>query len=90
VTGTVSDPSGAVIPGVTVRATNADTGVVSTTLTNEAGVYNFRNLLPGKYNIGASLPGFQTKTITDANLGQNVTYRYNFQLTVSSVATQVK
>jgi len=90
VTGTVSDSSGAVIPGVTIKATNADTGVVSQTITNEAGVYNYRDLSPGKYNVSASLPGFQTKTITGAELGQNTTNRYNFTLSVSSVSTQVE
>jgi Carboxypeptidase regulatory-like domain len=90
VSGTVSDSSGAVIPGVTIKATAVDTGVVSTQLTNEAGVYNYRDLVPGKYTISASLPGFQTKTLTDVSLGQNGNYRYNFQLTVSSVATQVE
>src|SRR3954466_11725258 len=89
VSGTVTDSSGAVIPGVTIKATNVDTGIVSNTVSNEAGVYNFRDLQPGKYSITASLPGFQTKTITDATLGQNATYRYNFQLSVSSVTTQV-
>src|SRR6476620_7380130 len=63
VSGTVSDSSGAVIPGVTIKATAVDTGVVSTQLTNEAGVYNYRDLVPGKYTISASLPGFQTKTL---------------------------
>ena len=90
VSGTVSDSSGAVIPGVTIRATAVDTGIVSTALTNEAGVYNYRDLLPGRYTISASLPGFQTKTITDVNLTQNEGYRYNFQLTVSGVDTQIE
>src|SRR5215471_7019825 len=90
VTGTVGDASGALIPGVEIKATNADTGVVSTTITNEAGAYNFRDLLPGRYNINASLPGFQTETITDANLSQNTTNRFNFKLNVAGAATQVE
>src|SRR5262245_43060818 len=90
VSGTVSDGSGALIPGVTVKATGVDTGVVTTALTNEAGVYNFGNLTPGKYTISASLPGFQTKNYTDVNLSQNTSYRYNFDLTVASVNTQVE
>ena len=57
VTGTVTDTSGALIPGVTVKATAVDTGVVTNTVTNESGAYTFGNLLPGKYTIGASLPG---------------------------------
>jgi hypothetical protein len=64
VTGTVTDSSSAVIPGVTIKATATETGVVSTTISNESGSYNFANLLPGKYTLTASLPGFQTKNIT--------------------------
>jgi hypothetical protein len=90
VTGTVSDSSSAVIPGVTIKATNVETGIVSTQLTNEAGIYNYRDLVPGKYTISASLPGFQTKTLTDVNLGQNGSYRFNFEMVVSGVNTQVE
>jgi len=90
VTGTVGDASGALIPGVTVKATAVDTGVVTTTLTNESGSYNFANLLPGKYTLSASLPGFQTQNITDVTLSQNVSYRFNFKLAVAGVNTQVE
>jgi hypothetical protein len=90
VTGTVTDASGALIPGVTIKATAVDTGVISTSVTNEAGAYNFADLLPGKYTISASLPGFQTKNLTDVQLSQNTTYRYNFELAVSGVNTQVE
>jgi hypothetical protein len=90
VTGTVMDTSSALLPGVSIRATAVDTGVVSTTLTNESGAYNFSNLLPGKYTISASLPGFQTKNLTDVQLSQNNTYRYNFQLGVAGVDTSVE
>src|SRR5688572_8713086 len=90
VTGTVTDSTGALIPGVSIRATAVDTGVVSTTLTNEAGAYNYSNLLPGKYTISASLPGFQTRNLTDIQLSQNNTYRYNFQLGVAGVNTALE
>ena len=90
VSGSVTDRSGALIPGVTIMATNVDQGTVATTVTNEAGVYNYGDLLPGRYTISASLPGFQTKTLTDVNLSQNTTYRYNFELAVASVNTQLE
>jgi hypothetical protein len=90
VTGTVTDSSKALIPGVSVKATAVDTNVVTSTVTNEAGSYTFNNLAPGKYTISASLPGFQTKNVTDALLSQNTSYRYNFELTVSGVNTQVE
>ena len=49
--GFVQDTSQAFIPGVTVTATNTQTGVVNTALTNESGAYNFTALLPGTYNL---------------------------------------
>src|SRR5437867_11095746 len=62
--GTISDGSGALIPGVTVTATNNATGVVTTAVSNEVGVYNLPSLLPGVYKVTAELPGFQTQTYT--------------------------
>src|SRR5262245_42920971 len=90
VTGTVSDSSKALIPGVTVTATAVDTNVVTTALTNEAGAYAFNNLNPGRYTITATLQGFQTKSFTDVSLSQNTAYRYNFELTVAGAATSVE
>src|SRR5712672_1394157 len=49
VTGTVTDGTKALIPGVAIKATAVDTGVVTTTLSNEAGTYTFGNLAAGKY-----------------------------------------
>jgi len=90
VSGTVTDSSGALIPGVSVKATAVDTSVVTSTVTNESGSYNFPNLLPGKYTLSAALPGFQTKNLTNIDLSQNTSYRYNFELTISGVNTQVE
>jgi len=84
VTGNVTDSSGALIPGVTIKATATDTGIVSSTISNESGAYNFASLLPGKYTLTASLTGLATENITDAVLGASQTYRYNFKLGVAS------
>src|ERR1041385_6012419 len=67
--GTVADPSKALITGVTITATNTGTGIVNTTVTNESGAYNFPALQPGNYKLSAELPGFQTQTLTDVQLG---------------------
>ena len=67
--GTVADPSKALIPGVTITATNTGTGIANTTVTNESGAYNFPALQPGTYKLSAELPGFQTQTFTDVQLG---------------------
>src|SRR5215470_19797337 len=69
VSGTVNDATGAVLPGVEVKATNNATGVVATAITNDAGAYNFASLLPGAYTISASLPAFQTQTFNNVQLG---------------------
>ena len=80
--GTVSDAANALIPGVSITATNTDTGVVSTALTNETGTYNIPSLLPGVYKVTAELPGFQTRTFTDVRLGNAGQVRLNFKLEV--------
>ena len=88
--GTVSDAAKALIPGVTVTATNVDTGVVSTGITNESGTYNVPGLLPGVYKVSAELPGFQTQTFTDVRLGNAAQVRLNFTLSVASLSTTVE
>src|SRR6266404_480966 len=84
ITGTASDASGALIPGVSVTATNTQTGVVTTVLSNESGAYNFASLQPGSYKVNAELPGFQTQTYDNVTLGTSDQIRLNFTLTVSS------
>ena len=88
--GIVTDPSGALLPGVTITVTNTNTGVQTTTITNESGAYTFPSLQPGSaYRVGASLPGFQTKTVTDIELG-TASVRQNFQLQLSGTQTTVE
>jgi hypothetical protein len=88
--GTVTDVSGAVIPGATITATNEGTGVVATSVTNSAGVYSFPRLLFGAYTVKAEMTGFQTKTFTKVSLEVGQQARLNFQLEVSGVATSVE
>src|SRR5438093_5669486 len=75
--GFVQDATKAYIPGVTVTATNTQTGVVTTAVTNEAGTYNIPSLLPGIYKLTAELPGFRGQVYNDVQLGGNTTVRYN-------------
>src|SRR5437867_3822438 len=88
--GTVSDPTGALIPGASITAVNTQTGIVSTTVSNEAGAYQFPSLQTGNYTVKAELPGFQTHTYNEVLLGVSQQVRLNFTLQVSSVATAVE
>src|SRR5215475_6948863 len=60
VSGTVTDPSGAVVPNAKVQATNVETGVVTETTTNNDGLYNLRFLQIGSYKVSVTAPGFGT------------------------------
>src|SRR5439155_162696 len=82
--GFVQDPSQAFIPGVTVTATNTQTGVATTVLSNESGTYNIPGLLPGTYKLTAELPGFKTEVVNNVQLGQSASARYNFTLQVGA------
>src|SRR5215467_5273062 len=88
--GTVSDSTGALIPGVSVTATNAATGIVNTVVSNEAGAYQFASLQTGTYKVTAELPGFQTRTYSNVALGVSQQVRLNFTLEVGTVAQSLE
>ncbi|MDA2934226.1 TonB-dependent receptor [Acidobacteria bacterium AH-259-D05] len=60
ISGTVSDETGGVLPGVEVTVTNTDTGGVRAVVTDDAGRYSAPNLTLGNYEVSAGLTGFQT------------------------------
>src|ERR1041385_535580 len=62
VRGAVKDPSGAVLPGVTVAVTNIATQQKTETISTETGTYTFAFLMPGDYTLQALLPGFNPFT----------------------------
>src|SRR5262245_834347 len=90
VSGFVQDASQAVVPGVSVTATNTQTGVVSRTITNETGTYTILSLLPGTYKLTAELPGFRVQTFNDVQLGTGAQARYNFTLQVGEVSQGIE
>ncbi len=60
ITGTVTDVSGGVVPGVRVTAINVDTQVQTTATTNDVGIYSILNLPIGSYSVTFALAGFKT------------------------------
>ncbi len=87
--GTVTDASGAVIPGATVTALNVETNLQRAVESNSAGIYVITNLPPGKYRLQVSMQGFQTSIRENIELvvGQQMTL--NPALKVGEVAEQV-
>jgi len=57
--GTVTDTSGAVVPGATVTATNQQTGIASKTVSGDAGTYRIPGLIPGNYTVTAEANSFK-------------------------------
>ena len=66
--GTVTDPSGAVLPGVTVTVTNIDTGGSKVLTTNNDGLYDTASILPGNYRVTFTKEGFQKLVYGPINL----------------------
>ena len=89
--GTIQDPDKLVVPGVTVTATNVDTEVTTTVLSNNSGVYNFPSLQPGLYTISAKMDGFQINTKTDVDLtGVAAQHRLDFDLAVAGLYEELE
>ena len=86
--GTVADSSGAIIQGATLKLENTMTHVVTTTTTNDTGLYLFPNLNPGTYTLEATTPGFKVEKLKPFVLQVNQTATLDLALTVGQV-TQV-
>ena len=89
IAGTVHDESGAVLPGVTITATQTDTGVTRTTVSNETGSYSLPNLPLGPYRLEAALDGFKTSAQTGITVQVNSNIVINPVLGVGAVAEQI-
>jgi len=82
ITGTATDPTGAVVAGVKVTATNAGTNLAYNATTNEAGVYNLVFLPVGRYTVAAEAKGFKKAVIGPFALEVNQIARLDVKLEV--------
>src|SRR5262249_17955978 len=89
ISGTVKDESGGVMPGVSVTATNKQTNVASTEVTDSSGFYTFPNLLPGRYDVTAELQGFKKVVRGDMQLDAAGQVRYDITMATGALTEEV-
>src|SRR5258706_6517342 len=89
VVGTITDPSGGSVAGVTVTITSASTGAVKTFTTNESGQYVAPDLAIGHYSIKANANGFKVVEQKDVTLTVGDRLRIDFQLSVGAASETV-
>jgi len=90
ITGTVTDPSGAVLPTVTVNVVETQTGLKRTAMTNGTGQYRVVGLSPSTYDVSVQMQGFATEIRRDVTVAIGQTVISDFKLKPSQVATVVE
>jgi hypothetical protein len=89
VRGVVMDSQGAVLPGVTVTVKNQDTGMYRETVSNADGTYFVTGIVPGRYEISASLEGFKRHSQRDLVLSIGRTSTLDIKLEVGALAEAI-
>src|ERR1700733_13786642 len=91
ISGVVSDPTGASVPGITVTVTNRETGLQRAAKTDDEGRYNFPQLQPGDYSVKVQAEGFEPQQLDDvsAGLGQRQTVNFTLKLAQSKLTVEV-
>jgi len=90
INGAVTDPTGAVVPGATVKATEKATGVVHTTITTSEGQFAFQDLPLGSYVVNVSASGFSTITVDSVAVNAGSIYTLPVKLKIGQESTSVE
>ncbi len=92
VTGTVTDPTGAAVPGATVTLTDESTHSVLTTTTNTSGLYLFQNVNIGTYTLSVEKAGFRKEVVPHqlVSTGTNLTLNLTLQIGATSETVEVR
>ncbi|MGA8727916.1 MAG: TonB-dependent receptor, partial [Terracidiphilus sp.] len=90
INGTVTDQSGAVLPGATVEATATDTGVSHKTISSSAGAYSFEDMPLGTYTVTVTSSGFQQSIISKVPVTAGVIYTLPVKLSVAAAGATVE
>ncbi len=88
--GTITDPTGRVVPGASISITNEATGVKRSVSSTESGTYEAPALLPGSYTLKVEREGFSTAQQKGVQLVVDTLTRVNMTLTVGAVDTTVQ
>jgi hypothetical protein len=89
IVGRVTDDSGAILPGVTITATQEGTGVASNTVSNDRGEYIFPGLRVGTYSVSAELQGFKRALRRDVRVNVQTRAQVDLSLSVGQLAEEV-
>ncbi|MEO8373042.1 MAG: carboxypeptidase-like regulatory domain-containing protein, partial [Candidatus Solibacter sp.] len=89
IVGTVQDPSGAVVPKAVIAVVNKDTGQAREAMADDAGMYSILNVLPGRYDLKVSAPGFRQSIQNDVAVAINTVTRITAKLEVGQATEQV-
>jgi hypothetical protein len=90
INGTVIDPSGAVVPGATVRATEAATNIDRATVTTSEGQFAFQDIPTGLYKVSVTASGFPTHAVDKVEVAAGAIYTLSIQLKIGESATTVE
>ncbi len=89
ISGVVTDPTGAVIPGLTIVATNESTNAAMTAITDSKGFYSFPTLNIGVYDVSVKQGGFRDYLQTGVKIDANSAVRIDLQMEIGAVTNTV-
>jgi hypothetical protein len=89
ITGTVTDPTGAVVPNAKITATSLDTAEVREVTSGDAGSYTLPELRAGRWRVSVEAQGFKSVTVEDYKVAVQVTHSLDFKLEIGAVADVV-
>lgn len=89
ITGTVTDSTGALLPGAAVTVTDQATGLTRSTATNSSGFYSVESLASGDYTVTTKAPGFKTQVVRDIHLDPGQRRGVDVKLEIGQTAATI-